>query len=90
LFLVGVVVQVFLAGMVVVALRMGWNNHRGLGHGLTFPLLVMLITIFLQFQVPVISALHPVLALARAAWPLARRVQAQASMQSDLVTSTIN
>jgi hypothetical protein len=31
LFLVGVSLQVFLAGMVVVALRTGWGNHRDLG-----------------------------------------------------------
>lgn len=44
LFLAGVAVQVFLAGMVVVALRMGWNNHISLGHMLAAPLLVMLIS----------------------------------------------
>jgi Family of unknown function (DUF6220) len=44
LFLVGVAVQVFLAGMVVVALRMGWNNHISLGHFLAAPLLVMLVS----------------------------------------------
>jgi mercuric ion transport protein len=109
LFIVGVIVQVFLAGMVVVAIRMGWDAHIGLGHTLAGPLLIMLISmylgrlprplknltwllfgvyvlqadvlIFLRFQAPVISALHPVLALfdfalgwalARRAWPLAR------------------
>lgn len=46
LFTMGVVLQVFLAGMVVVAGRMGWSNHAGLGHGLAFPLLVMLIAAY--------------------------------------------
>jgi hypothetical protein len=91
LFLAGVALQVFLAGMVVVALRMGWSNHIGLGHFLAAPLLVMLVSqypgrlprrmkqftwllfgvyvlqadvvIFLRAQAPVVSALHPVLAL---------------------------
>jgi hypothetical protein len=125
LFVVGVAVQVFLAGMVVVALRMGWSYHASLGHGLAFPLLVMLVTmylgrlpgslkrltwllfgvyilqadvvIFLRFQAPVISALHPVLALvdfalglalARRAWPLARQMPAPASTQPDLATTS--
>jgi hypothetical protein len=127
LFLAGVVAQVFLAGMTVVALQMGWANHIGLGHGLAFPLLVMLIAmylgrlpgsmkwltwllfgayvlqadvvIFLRFQAPVISALHPVMALvdfslgvalARRAWPLARRNHAPTRTGSDLATSMIN
>jgi hypothetical protein len=47
LFLNGVAIQVFLAGMVVVALQMGWSNHRDLGHTLDLPLLVMLITAYL-------------------------------------------
>lgn len=47
LFLIGVALQVFLAGMVVVALEWGWGNHRDLGHGLALPLLVMLITAYL-------------------------------------------
>ena len=47
LFLIGVAIQVFLAGMVVVALQMGWSNHRDLGHTLALPLLVMLITVYL-------------------------------------------
>jgi hypothetical protein len=127
LFVVGVLVQVFLAGMVVVALRMGWGDHTSLGHGLAFPLLVMLVTlylgrlpssmkrwtwllfgvyalqadviIFLRLQAPVISALHPVLALvdfalglalARRAWPLARQAIAPASVQPALADSTIS
>jgi hypothetical protein len=47
LFLAGVVVQVFLAGMVVVALQMTWNLHRDLGHMLGIPMLLMLITMYL-------------------------------------------
>lgn len=47
LFLSGVVVQVFLAGMVVVAFRMSWLNHISLGHSLALPLLVMLVTVYL-------------------------------------------
>lgn len=47
LFLAGVALQVFLAGMVVVALQMGWGNHRDLGHTLGLPLLVMLVTAYL-------------------------------------------
>jgi hypothetical protein len=47
LFLTDVSIQVFLARMVVVALQMGWSNHRDLGHALALPLLVMLITAYL-------------------------------------------
>lgn len=47
LFVAGVLVQVFLAGMVVVAARMGWGSHVGLGHMLAAPLLFMLITMYL-------------------------------------------
>jgi len=47
LFLIGVTLQVFLAGMVVVALQMGWSNHRDLGHSLALPLVVMLISAYL-------------------------------------------
>lgn len=92
LFLLGVALQVFLAGMVVVALQIGWSNHRDLGHTLALPLLVMLITAYLgrlprsmkwltwllfavyliqadviinmRVSLPVVSAFHPVLALA--------------------------
>jgi hypothetical protein len=46
LFVAGVVVQVFFAGMTVVAGRMGWDNHIGLGHALAVPLLLMLITAY--------------------------------------------
>jgi hypothetical protein len=45
-FIVGVMAQVFLAGMVVVAGQMGWVNHRNLGHSLALPLLVMLISAY--------------------------------------------
>ena len=47
LFLIGVTLQVFLAGIVVVALQGGWANHRDLGHTLALPLLVMLVTAYL-------------------------------------------
>jgi hypothetical protein len=47
LFVVGVAVQVFLAGMVVVAAQMGWAAHAGLGHALALPLLIMLISMYL-------------------------------------------
>lgn len=46
LFLIGVTLQVFLAGMVVVALQTGWGNHRDLGHALALPLLIMLVTAY--------------------------------------------
>jgi hypothetical protein len=125
LFVVGVLVQVFLAGMVVVALRMGWEHHGELGHWLAGPLVLMLVAqypgrlprrmkqltwllfgvyvlqadviIFLRFQAPIVSALHPVLALvdfalglalARRAWPLIRQVQAPANFLPELETST--
>jgi uncharacterized membrane protein len=47
LFLAGVTLQVFLAGMVVVALQMGWGNHRDLGHALALPVLIMLVSAYL-------------------------------------------
>jgi len=47
LFIAGVLVQVFLAGMVVVASRMGWGAHITLGHMLALPLLIMLISMYL-------------------------------------------
>lgn len=46
LFVVGVLVQVFLAGMVVVARRATWANHVDLGHGLGLPLLAMLVFMY--------------------------------------------
>jgi hypothetical protein len=39
-------VQVFLAGMVVVALRMSWVNHINLGHWLAEPLVFMLVALY--------------------------------------------
>ena len=91
LFVAGVLLQVFFAGMVVVARQTNWENHIGLGHTLAIPLILMLITaylgklpgrmkrinwlllavyilqadvlIFLRASAPVLSALHPVLAL---------------------------
>lgn len=47
LFVAGVLVQVFFAGMVVVARRWPWDNHVSLGHSLGLPLLVMLISMYL-------------------------------------------
>ncbi len=44
LFLTGVVVQVFLAGLVVVARRAGWAYHASLGHILGLFLILMLVT----------------------------------------------
>lgn len=122
LFLVGVVTQVFLAGMVVVAAQLGWNPHRGLGHTLAVPLLLLLISmypghlpgslkrltwllfgvyvlqadvlIFLRAQAPVLSALHPVMALFDFALglALAQRIaalnrQPGAAVQPELQTS---
>jgi hypothetical protein len=46
-FLVGVALQVFLAGLVVVARVSDWENHVGLGHALGFPLLLMLVSMYL-------------------------------------------
>lgn len=46
LFVAGVLVQVFLAGLVVVARRATWENHIGLGHTLGLPLLIMLISMY--------------------------------------------
>lgn len=91
LFLIGVVLQVFLAGMVVVAGQMDWMDHRDLGHMIGVFVILMAILmyvgkagrqvknttwllllvyvlqadvlIFLRQSVPVLSALHPVMAL---------------------------
>lgn len=46
LFVIGVMVQVFLAGMVVVARVATWENHISVGHGLALPLLLMLISMY--------------------------------------------
>lgn len=50
LFTLGVLVQVFLAGMVVVARRMGWDAHTSLGHILGGPLLLMLVSMYFGRQ----------------------------------------
>ena len=121
LFLAGVITQVFLAGMTVVAGQIGWESHIGLGHALAFPVLIMLVSvyigsmpgqikrltwvlfgvyvlqadivIFLREQLPLVSALHPVLALVdftlalalvRRAWGLAVQDQAPTNLQSGL------
>ena len=47
LFVVGVSVQVFLAGMSVVAHKLGWDAHIGLGHMLALPILIMLVTMYI-------------------------------------------
>lgn len=47
LFVVGVALQVFLAGLVVVAQVSDWENHIGLGHALAMPLLLMLVSMYL-------------------------------------------
>jgi hypothetical protein len=124
LFMAGVVAQVFLAGMVVVAQKISWNDHIGLGHSLAGPLLLMLISmyvgrlpisikwltwllfgvyvlqadvlIFLRVQAPLLSAFHPVMALAdfalgltlaRRAWSLARQSKTPVSVPASLETS---
>lgn len=46
LFAAGVIVQVFLAGMVVVARSLNWNPHVSLGHMLAAPLIFMLVTMY--------------------------------------------
>lgn len=125
LFMVGVVSQVFLVGMAVVAVLIGWSAHVSLGHMLALPLLIMLfsmylgkepgqvkrltwvlfgvyvlqadVVIFLRSQAPVVSALHPVLALfdftlgialARQAWLYVKSLPERAAMQPNLRTST--
>jgi mercuric ion transport protein len=121
LFVLGVVTQVFLAGMVVVARKISWNNHISLGHILAGPLLIMLVSmylarlprdtkwltwllfinyalqadvlIFLRVQAPVLSALHPVLALvdfalgvalARRAWGYLRQPVMRLVVQAEV------
>ena len=46
LFVIGVVTQVFLAGLVVVAAKSGWNLHETLGHLIGLPMILMLITAY--------------------------------------------
>lgn len=125
LFLLGVMGQVFLAGMAVVARLTGWTTHGNLGHALALPLLVMLVSaylghlpgkekrltwllfavyiiqadviIFLRQDAPLVSALHPVLALvdfalaltlARRAWPLARQAEEASLATPELMAQT--
>jgi hypothetical protein len=47
LFVGGVLAQVFLAGMVVVARQGGWVGHIDLGHALGLPILLMIISAYL-------------------------------------------
>jgi hypothetical protein len=47
LFVVGVLAQVFLAGMVVVARQAGWDGHISLGHTLGLPILLMILSAYL-------------------------------------------
>jgi hypothetical protein len=47
LFVAGVVVQVFFAGMVVVARQMNWDYHRALGATLGLSTLLLLILVYL-------------------------------------------
>ncbi len=123
LFVTGVTIQVFLAGMTVVSGQISWESHIGLGHMLAFPLLIMLvcmytgsmpgqmkrltwvlfgvyvlqadIVIFLREQAPLVSALHPVLALVdfslalalvQRGWSLAVQDQAPNNPESGLET----
>ena len=47
LFVLGVLAQVFLVGLVVVARVAGWEAHSDLGHGLGLVLIVMLVSAYL-------------------------------------------
>lgn len=127
LFVVGVLLQVFLAGMVVVARQLSWTNHISVGHFLAVPLLFMLVTmylgrfprpiktqtwvlfgvyviqadilIFLRLTAPLLSALHPVLALvdfalcyalARQAMTISREEKTLVAAPEKLKTSSIS
>lgn len=46
LFIAGVVTQVLLVGLVLIAGRAGFEAHRGLGYSLLFPLLLMLVSAY--------------------------------------------
>ena len=46
-FLFGVTIQVFLAGLIVVASRSDWAKHAAFGQWLGLPILLMLITAYL-------------------------------------------
>ena len=104
LFIMLVLIQVFLAGMVVVAGQINWTAHKTLGHWVGVPILIMLITaylgqlpvamkrltwlvfgtfivqaeivIFLRSSMPIVSALHPVLALVHFAFAVILAYQA--------------
>ncbi|HEX9117210.1 MAG TPA: DUF6220 domain-containing protein [Anaerolineae bacterium] len=117
LFVAGVTVQVFLAGLVVVAGLVGWDYHIGLGHSLGVPLLLMLVSmyvgrlprsfkwltwllfavyvlqadvvIFLRSQLPVVSALHPVFALADFALGLSLAQRASSAAREKYPTTGI-
>lgn len=52
LFVLLVLLQVFLAGMVVVAGQMNWSAHRGLGHWLGLPVVLMLVLAYLGHLPP--------------------------------------
>lgn len=45
-FIIGVLLQTFFAGMAVVARLSGWENHVNLGHPLSLPLIIMLVTMY--------------------------------------------
>jgi hypothetical protein len=123
LFLVGVVVQVYLAGMVVVAGVITWADHVNFGHMLGAPVVILLLSaylgriprrmkllswllfgvyilqadvvIFMRGSAPLISALHPVLALVdftlgfllvRRTWSLVRESSHNPTQHSGLQT----
>jgi hypothetical protein len=125
LFLTGVIFQVYLAGMAVVARKLSWVNHITLGHALGLPLLVMLVSaylgsvprrtkvltwllfatyvlqadvvIFLRSSAPLISAVHPVLALfdfalaitlVREAWSLVKESSSTQAVHSLMQTTS--
>ena len=47
LFVAGVVYQVYLTGMAVVAQRQSWRPHADTGHALVIPLVLMLLSMYL-------------------------------------------
>ncbi|HZD55973.1 MAG TPA: DUF6220 domain-containing protein [Anaerolineales bacterium] len=57
LLVLGVLAQVFLAGMVVVSGQMGWGEHIVLGHALGLPLMLMLLSAYLGRSPAVITRL---------------------------------
>jgi hypothetical protein len=48
LFLIGVLYQVYLTGLIVVTGKSAWRSHVEFGHALSLPLLVMLLTMYLS------------------------------------------